>query len=99
MSTKLTEPQRKIMMAIMRDDFGAACIGKSASALNSRLQVRGMLRWATERKTGRQLTEAGFEALRTVSHSRWARSGCKAYQDDLNEVEAAILVASGDGQE
>jgi hypothetical protein len=88
--TKLTDPQRKILFAILTDDFGAAYRGKSASALHNRMMIRKLSRWNPSTKTGRELTPEGAKLLHDWYKVRWAKSGCLAHQQDLDKVEALI---------
>ena len=86
---KLTEPQRKVMMGVMRDHSGEIYASKRSLSVLALLHVRCLLHWDNARKCGRKITPAGWEALRVANHARWAKHGCMAYLDDLKEVELA----------
>jgi len=87
---KITDPQRKILFAILTDDSGAAYKSKQCSAVISRLMANKLVRWNFKNKTGRELTLEGAKLLHDWYKTRWVKSGCLAHQQDLDKVEALI---------
>jgi hypothetical protein len=87
---KITEPQSKILLAVLKDDVGAAYKSKQCSAVLSRLMANDLLRWNHKKKTGRQLTPEGICSLYAWYKARWTKSGCLAHQQDLDQVEKLI---------
>jgi hypothetical protein len=88
--TKLTDPQRKILFAILTDNFGALHRNKRSSEVISRMMTRKFIRWNHNTKTGRELTPEGAKLLHDWYKVRWVKSGCLAHQQDLDKVEALI---------
>jgi len=87
---KITEPQSKILFAILSDDSGAAYKSKQCSAVISRLMANELVRWNFKKNTGRELTPQGIKSLHAWYKARWANSGCLAHQQDLDKVEQLI---------
>ncbi len=87
---KLTKPQFKALWSAFKKD-GAMCAPTS--------RMGGGYRRMCERMAKENLlndcppfpiTLKGMRVLHAACKARWATGGCMAYQDDLNEVEAAL---------
>lgn len=88
--TTLTDPQRKVLFAVLKDDGNAVFASKGSPAVLRRVVSMKLVDWAMDRKCGRDLTSNGVKALHDWYRARWHKHGCQAYLMDLNEVEALI---------
>lgn len=75
---------------------GGAWYGRRGGAMGGayrRLCERLAAQGFVSRNPPYPITRKGLDALCDVCRARWAKGGCVAYQDDLAEVEAAIVAA------
>ena len=62
-------------------------IGGSYRRMCNRMVADGLL----DRTPPYPITRKGMQHLRAACYARWANHGCMAYQDDLKQVEAAMI--------
>jgi hypothetical protein len=75
---------------------GGAWYGRRGGAMGGayrRLCERLAAQGIVSRNPPYPITRKGLDALRDACRVRWAKDGCIAYQQDLEEVEAAIAAA------
>jgi hypothetical protein len=96
--TTLTKQQFKALWAAFKKN--GAWYGRTGGAMGGayrRMCKRLADQHLVSASAPYPITRKGMVALHDACRVRWAKSGCMAYQDDLNEVEAALKAVSAAG--
>lgn len=91
---KLTDVQAAVLKRIMRGE--SAFITSRSPAVLRKLDDRKLWEFDRSLKYGRKLTKMGWVALHQWYYARWAKHGCMAYQQQLQEFEAKMKAAGHD---
>lgn len=85
----ITPAQFKTLWASFKgrhpNNTGIARVGGSHARMVVRMKIDGLYNGLY------QITPKGMQVLRDACHARWAKHGCMAYQQDLQEVERAMV--------